>query len=137
MIISDEVEWVQKYRGLWGLDTHDPLGGERAPAGPKYNRDGTVRQSWYDPIGWAGLDKIYPPYKLESEVHERLVSLNREIEDLSIKIESQRDELRKRSLDVEALRATEYYDALRIKKEEQLRVSQKEFQDLQRLVHRM
>ena len=48
-IISDEIGWVQNYRGLWGLETHDPLGGERAPAGPKYNRDSTVRQSWYNP----------------------------------------------------------------------------------------
>jgi len=131
VIISDEVGWVHKYRGLWGLDTHDPLGGERAPAGPKYNRDGTVRQSWYDPVGWAGLDKVYPTYELESEVYARLVSLKGEIEELSVEIESQRDELRKRTLDVEALRVTQYYDALRINKEEQLKTSQKEFQDLQ------
>jgi hypothetical protein len=113
------------------LDTHDPLGGERAPAGPKYNRDGTVRQSWYDPVGWAGLDKVYPPYELESEVHARLVSLKGEIEELSVEIESRRDELRKQTLDVEALRTSEYYDALRINKEEQLKTSQKVFQDLQ------
>jgi hypothetical protein len=126
VIISDEVGWVHKYRGLWGLDTHDPLGGERAPAGPKYNRDGTVRQSWYDPVGWAGLDKVYPTYELESEVYARLVSLKGEIEEFSVEIESQRDELRKRTL-----RVTQYYDALRINTEEQLKTSQKEFQDLQ------
>ena len=53
LLIADADGWVDGYRGLWGLDTWDPLGGERAPSGPKYNRDGTVRQSWRDP--WAGL----------------------------------------------------------------------------------
>ena len=54
-------DWVTKYRGLWGLFTGDQLGGEDAPAGPMYNRDGTVRQAWYDPFGFAGLDKVAPP----------------------------------------------------------------------------
>jgi predicted RND superfamily exporter protein len=45
---------------LWGLHIQDPLAGENAPAGPMYNRDGTVRQAWYDPVGWAGLDKVPP-----------------------------------------------------------------------------
>ena len=61
LLISDADGWVDGYRGLWGLDTWDPLGGERAPSGPKYNRDGTIRQSWRDPLGWAGLDKVLPP----------------------------------------------------------------------------
>lgn len=52
--------WVTGYRGLWGLYTHDPFAGEDAPAGPMYNRDGTVRRAWYDPVGWAGLDKVVP-----------------------------------------------------------------------------
>ena len=26
-----------------------------------YNRDGSVRRSWYDPVGWAGLDTVPPP----------------------------------------------------------------------------
>jgi hypothetical protein len=53
--------WVQKYRGLWGLYARDPISGENAPAGPMYNRDGTVRMSWYNPTGWAGLDKVPAP----------------------------------------------------------------------------
>lgn len=55
--------WVRDYRGLWGLFTRDPAAGENAPAGPMYNREGTVRQSWYDPIGWAGLTKVPPPHE--------------------------------------------------------------------------
>jgi hypothetical protein len=56
--VDDAVPWVRDYRGLWGLDTHDVFGGERAPAGPRYDRGGTVRRSWADPLGWAGLQKV-------------------------------------------------------------------------------
>jgi hypothetical protein len=52
--------WALNYRGLWGLYARDPIAGENAPAGPVYNRDGTMRRSWYDPLGWAGLDKVAP-----------------------------------------------------------------------------
>ena len=108
------------------------IGGERAPAGPKYNRDGSVRQSWYDPVGWAGLDKIFPPGELASEIHQRLISVQAEIEEVSNEIEAQRDELRKQALDVESLKVTEYFDALRVKEEEELQITQKNLQDLQR-----
>lgn len=58
--IDETVAWVCGYRGLWGLYTQDPFAGEDAPAGPMFNRDGTVRRAWYDPVGWAGLDKVAP-----------------------------------------------------------------------------
>ncbi len=58
--IDEMVGWVRSYRGLWGLYTQDPFAGEDAPAGPMFNRDGTVRRVWYDPVGWAGLDKVAP-----------------------------------------------------------------------------
>ena len=58
--IDEMVGWVRSYRGLWGLYTQDPFAGEDAPAGPMFNRDGTVRRAWYDPVGWAGLDKVAP-----------------------------------------------------------------------------
>lgn len=53
--------WVDGFRGLWGLHTGDPLEGEDAPARPKFNRDGTVNNLWYSPVGWCGLDKVPPP----------------------------------------------------------------------------
>ncbi len=59
-VIDDATPWVRDYRGLWGLDTHDVFGGERAPAGPRYDRGGAVRASWSDPLGWAGLQKEAP-----------------------------------------------------------------------------
>jgi len=53
VLIDDATMWVWAYRGLWGLDTRDRFGGERAPAGPRYERDGSVRSSWANPLGWA------------------------------------------------------------------------------------
>jgi len=53
-------DWAQHYRGLWGVYVRDPISGENAPAGPLYNRDGSMRRTWYDPVGWAGLDKVAP-----------------------------------------------------------------------------
>lgn len=59
--VDESTPWVSQYRGLWGLFARDPISGENAPAGPMYNRDGSPRSSWYDPLGFAGLDKIPPP----------------------------------------------------------------------------
>ncbi|MBI4770184.1 MAG: hypothetical protein HY784_07190, partial [Chloroflexi bacterium] len=63
-------EWASRYRGLWGLYARDPISGENAPAGPMYNRDGTVRSAWYDPLGWAGLHKVPTP-AAELEILDR------------------------------------------------------------------
>jgi hypothetical protein len=60
VLIDDDTPWVRDYRGLWGLDTRDRFGGERAPSGPRYERNGSVRTSWSNPLGWAGLLKIPP-----------------------------------------------------------------------------
>ena len=48
-----------RLRGLWGPDTHDKLGGERGPAGPRYEhkpRAPIVGR----PVGSAGLGKVTP-----------------------------------------------------------------------------
>jgi hypothetical protein len=74
VVIDDATPWVRGYRGLWGLDTGDRLGGERGPAGPRYERDGTVRPSWADPVGWAGLAKVAPNPAVESELIEARVA---------------------------------------------------------------
>lgn len=61
-VLEPPPAWALHYRGLWGLYARDPIAGENAPAGPLYNRDGTLRRAWYDPLGWAGLDKTPPPH---------------------------------------------------------------------------
>ena len=71
ILIEPAPAWVQHYRGLWGLYARDPIAGENAPAGPMYNRDGTVRRGWYDPLGWAGLDKVAPPQMALARLREQ------------------------------------------------------------------
>ena len=82
--------WVSGYRGLWGLYARDPFEGEDAPAGPMYNRDKTISREWYDPVSWAGLDKV--PTRTEqlgvildrqAEIEARCVRLRSEIEEKS------------------------------------------------------
>lgn len=75
--IDDAVPWVGMYDGLFGLDTQDRVSVlERAPAGPKFSRDGRPRQSWVDPIAFAGLETTPPPGRA-------VATLEREIEILS------------------------------------------------------
>ncbi len=93
-LLDPDEPWVADFRGLWGLDTADVTGGERAPAGPRFNRDGTVRTAWADPVGYAGLQKVTPP-GLEAEVRtRRLEELHAEREQLSAVFEAKRRELR-------------------------------------------
>ena len=61
VLIEPVPDWISRFRGLWGYFARDPAAGENAPSGPMYNRDGTVRRAWYDPVGWAGLDDVPPP----------------------------------------------------------------------------
>ena len=78
MEVDDSVPWVDGYRGLWGLDTRDRFAGERAPAGLKYTRTGSVRPSWNDPIGFLGLDKAAPPHRAVEAIDARLLELSAE-----------------------------------------------------------
>jgi hypothetical protein len=78
VVIDDDVPWVDRYRGLWGLDTGDRLAGERAPAGPKYTRTGSVRQAWNDPVGFVGLAAVPTPSNLREQLAERIEGLRTE-----------------------------------------------------------
>jgi hypothetical protein len=93
--ISDDTPWVRGFRGLWGRDTGDWVGGERAPAGPRYGRDGRVRALWADPLGWAGLQKIPPdPEESRSALRARIAVLVEEIAAADTDIERDRAGLR-------------------------------------------
>lgn len=95
VVINESTGWVRDYRGLWGHDTRDRLGGERGPAGPRYERDGTVRQSWADPVGWAGLAKVAPNADVEAaligarlaELGDRLSQLESEVAPARVALE--------------------------------------------------
>ncbi len=95
VLIDDETPWVRDYRGLWGLDTRDRFGGERAPSGPRYERDGSVRTSWANPLGWAGLLKV-PAHEqdLGTALQERIAEIDRQLSELDATIESDRTALR-------------------------------------------
>ena len=95
MLIGDDTPWVRQYTGLWGDDTDDPFGGERGPAGPRYNRDGTVRQSWSDPIGWTALDAVVPHEQVRQDlVAARIEEIDQEVELLRSDQHRRRQQLR-------------------------------------------
>jgi hypothetical protein len=72
VLIDPAPSWVERYRGLWGLFVRDPVAGEDAPSGPMYNRDGSVRRAWADPLGWSGLDKVLPPARLTPALRDEI-----------------------------------------------------------------
>jgi hypothetical protein len=130
ILLTEEMDWAEQYRGLWGLDTRDPLGGERAPAGPKYNRDGSVRTAWYDPLGWAGLDKVTPPSEVPVQLEQHIAALAQEREALEREMVQKRDQVRLLALEVQALQHTDYLDKLRQAREEELNSAQDDLQAL-------
>ncbi|HSF27283.1 MAG TPA: hypothetical protein VLC50_07180 [Actinomycetes bacterium] len=94
-VIDDTTPWVRDYTGLWGLDTHDPLGGERAPAGPRYERDGRVRASWSQPVAWAALDSEAPTSaEAAAALGRRATDLRQRVAELDVELAHARDELR-------------------------------------------
>jgi hypothetical protein len=96
VLVDDQTPWLRDYRGLWGLDTGDPFGGERAPAGPRYERDGSVRLCWSDPVGWAGLDKETPsPAAQQQVVEDRMAELDAQIAVAVARLGTDADELRR------------------------------------------
>jgi hypothetical protein len=95
VVIDETTPWVMQYRGLWGNDTQDPLGGERGPAGPRYERSGRVRTSWGDPVGWAGLRKVAPNGRTDQAILQaRLTELDAEIQTLDAEIEQHQNRQR-------------------------------------------
>ena len=105
MLIDDTTPWLRDYRGLWGQETGDPFGGERAPAGPRYERTGSVRRCWSDPVGWAGLDKVSPTPGAELQaVKDRMAELDGQIAATRQELDAWTDELRNAQVGVRALR---------------------------------
>ncbi|TDQ53418.1 hypothetical protein EV190_104208 [Actinorugispora endophytica] len=96
VVIDDETPWLRGYRGLWGRDTRDWFDGERAPSGPRYERDGTVRRSWADPLWWVGLHKVSPhPAAARGELLAHLDELDTRIAEADTAILAGRDRLRR------------------------------------------
>jgi hypothetical protein len=104
VLVDDETPWVRDYRGLWGLDTGDPFGGERAPAGPRYERGGSVRLCWSDPVGWAGLDKEAPSEAVARQIaKDRITELDAEFTVATAEVDARGNELRRAHAGLQAL----------------------------------
>lgn len=80
--------WVSHYRGLWGLFARDPVAGENGPAGPMYTREGELRRSWYDPVGWVGLETCPPQREWIALLEKERKGLMQEGEHLRMEIEN-------------------------------------------------
>ena len=93
VLIDESTPWVGQYRGLWGLFARDPISGENAPAGPMYNRDGSPRGAWYDPLGFAGLDKVPPPPQMQKMLADNCREVSRRQEELEKQIPKKAAEL--------------------------------------------
>jgi hypothetical protein len=124
IVISDAIPWVDGYRGLWGLDTGDRLAGERAPAGPKYTREGTVRQSWNDPVGFVGLAGLPTPAAVRATLVARLDELEAERSDIEVEAETLARELPKLGVEVRALQEETAAAAYRARRTAELRAGE-------------
>ena len=119
-VLLDPVpDWALNYRGLWGLYARDPFSGEDAPAGPLYNRDGTMRHSWYDPLGWAGLDKVLPPHRALEMVFRQHAAIDARRRRLLETITEKHSRLSGLAIEMEALR-----DQSHLKKQQREHVEQ-------------
>lgn len=119
-LLNADQKWVREYRGLWGLFARDPFAGEDAPAGPMYNRDRTMRRAWYDPAGWAGLDKVAPvDEELRLMVAQQVTLRDRQSE-LQNLIQQKSFELRNLGIATRAMRRQPHLSRLRLEYEQQL-----------------
>jgi hypothetical protein len=104
LLIEPAPGWVTDFRGLWGYYARDPIAGENAPAGPRYNRDGSVRRAWYDPIGWAGLDKVPTPPEVRELYKKRQKQIRDEQRSLRRSITQKQNQLRILGVEASAMR---------------------------------
>ncbi|GAB3495075.1 hypothetical protein [Nocardiopsis coralliicola] len=96
VVIGDATPWVRGFRGLWGRDTRDFFDGERAPSGPRYERDGTVRRSWADPLEWVGLQKVAPDdAAARDHLRAHAAELEKRIGEAGADVEERRERLRR------------------------------------------
>lgn len=111
-LIESDAAWAENFQGLWGLSTTDPFEGESAPAGPKFNRDGSIRQTWADPLGWTGLHKVATPGESKELLETRLGEVLHDLRTNDLEIEELERALPQIGLEVEALGRSEVFHSI-------------------------
>ena len=109
--IDEATPWVGGYRGLWGLYAQDPISGENAPAGPMYNRDGSPRASWFDPLGFAELDSVPPPPRELELLEAESAELSTRQEELHALIPGEAAELQRLGVRLESMEGSPHLAA--------------------------
>jgi len=120
-LLTPPPQWAIQYRGLWGLYAKDPLAGENAPAGPVYNRDGMVRRSWYDPLGWSGLDKVPPSHKTIQTVQKRQKEIESIRSQIAEEIKLKNEELIKLGVELNAMQGHAHLAKANISHQEEIK----------------
>lgn len=129
-VLNDSTLWATKYRGLWGLYANDPVAGENAPSGPMYNRDGSVRQSWYDPLGWSGLNKVMPPNKSLATLLEQQNEIKARKASMVAQITEKSRALAAIAIEAEAMERHPHFKSLYMDRSEKITALSSEIQRL-------
>src|SRR5262249_953854 len=77
--------------------------GENAPAGPMYERDGTARPSWFDPLGFAGLAQVTPPPQELRMIEAECKGLEQRQSELDVLIAEETEVIRKLGVQVASM----------------------------------
>ncbi|MGD0612989.1 MAG: hypothetical protein ABSB41_15940 [Anaerolineales bacterium] len=132
VLIDESTHWVSRFRGLWGLFARDPISGENAPAGPMYNRDGSPRGTWYDPLGFAGLDKVPPPPQALQRLDKDCKEIIRRQEELERLIPEKADELQSLGIKLKGMEGNPHLAKLYAALEKNLAAQAEEVKELRR-----
>ncbi len=130
LMIDPLPSWVSGYRGLWGLYTRDPFEGEDAPAGPMYDRDKTVSREWYDPVGWAGLDKVPTRTEELDVILERQADIESRRVGLRSEIQEKSSQLKTLGMEAEATRGRSHLRKLHEARTQRIEETSKEVETL-------
>ena len=120
LLDSPSSTWASGYRGLWGFYAQDPFEGEDAPAGPMYNHDKSVRREWYDPVGWAGLDKVPTQTETLRTILEQRSDVVTRCATIRTEIEEKSHRLKRLGVEVAAMRGRSHLAAVYRAKKTQL-----------------
>jgi hypothetical protein len=131
-LLDESQGWLSQYRGLWGLYARDAFSGENAPAGPMYNRDGSVRRVWYDPAGWSGLDKVTPPPQRLAYIQNQLDQIAARRSELTAAVQTGMAEMDGLGIEVAAMRGYAHLQGQRRDHEKRIRELSAELDQKQR-----